>query len=352
MKLLHYLEIENFKTFGSRQRIELDHPATLMGPNNCGKTTAIQAIALWSQSIQAWVSKKGMSRPSERTSTGINRLDIVAVPVHTTRYYWHNMTVRNYKSHALIKITVGIEHRNQVRPITIQFRYHSSEILYCIPDEETRDDIDLVRAAARINVRLFYPMSGLDMEEPVVRKDRIDALLGQGKTAQVLRNLCLNVQQDHPAHWADIVQTIDRTFSIKLSNPVENSRGSIDLKYRQIGIKEPLDISVSGRGLQQFLLIFSYLFSHQKSVLLIDEPDAHLEALRQRQIFELLRDIASKNHSQIILVTHSEVILDECIDQNLSLILDGRVDNLATRTKIRNALKFCGAENYNQTDHC
>ena len=48
MRLLHYLEIRNFKHFGDRQRIELDHPAVLIGPNNCGKTTAIQAIALWS----------------------------------------------------------------------------------------------------------------------------------------------------------------------------------------------------------------------------------------------------------------------------------------------------------------
>ncbi len=53
MKLLHYLEIENFKRFGGHQHIELDHPAVLIGPNNCGKTTAIQAIALWSQAVRS-----------------------------------------------------------------------------------------------------------------------------------------------------------------------------------------------------------------------------------------------------------------------------------------------------------
>jgi predicted ATP-dependent endonuclease of OLD family len=46
MKLLHYVEIENFKRYGDIQRIELDHPAVLIGPNNCGKTSALQAIAL------------------------------------------------------------------------------------------------------------------------------------------------------------------------------------------------------------------------------------------------------------------------------------------------------------------
>ncbi len=46
MRLLHYVEIQNFKRFAERQRIELDHPAVLIGPNNCGKTTAIQALGI------------------------------------------------------------------------------------------------------------------------------------------------------------------------------------------------------------------------------------------------------------------------------------------------------------------
>ena len=66
MRLLHYLEIQNFKHFGERQRIELDHPAVLIGPNNCGKTTAIQAIALWSQAVKTWYESKGQSRPKPK----------------------------------------------------------------------------------------------------------------------------------------------------------------------------------------------------------------------------------------------------------------------------------------------
>ena len=94
MRLLHYLEIQNFKRFGDKQRIELDHPAVLIGPNNCGKTTAIQAIALWSQAVKTWFDAKKDSTAKERTSTSINRLNIVAVPVQRTRYFWHNTAVR------------------------------------------------------------------------------------------------------------------------------------------------------------------------------------------------------------------------------------------------------------------
>ena len=66
MRLLHYLEIQNFKHFGERQRIELDHPAVLIGPNNCGKTTAIQAIALWSQAVKTWFPVPAFRRTRHR----------------------------------------------------------------------------------------------------------------------------------------------------------------------------------------------------------------------------------------------------------------------------------------------
>ena len=57
MKHLHYVELANFKRYGETQRIELDHPAVLIGPNNCGKTSVLQAIALWSIGLRTWNPK-------------------------------------------------------------------------------------------------------------------------------------------------------------------------------------------------------------------------------------------------------------------------------------------------------
>jgi hypothetical protein len=94
------------------------------------------------------------------------------------------------------------------------------------------------------------------------------------------------------------------------------------------------------------LLIFSYLYSHQGSVLLVDEPDAHLEILRQKQVYVLLRDIATDNGSQVVMVTHSEVILEEALDKNLTLLLDGRTENLAKMQRIKDSLKHFGAQHY------
>ena len=106
MRLLHYIEIRNFKHFGDRQRIELDHPAVFIGPNNCGKTTAIQAIALWSQAVKTWFEAKGKSTPGERTATSLNRLNIVSVPVRRTRY-WHSRDMNRVDDEASVVVKDG-----------------------------------------------------------------------------------------------------------------------------------------------------------------------------------------------------------------------------------------------------
>ena len=346
MRLLHYLEIQNFKRFGDRQRIELDHPAVLIGPNNCGKTTAIQAIALWSQAVRAWHANKGRARPKQRTASSLNRLNIVAVPVQRTRYFWHNAAVRTGNTDIPLQITLGVLHENQVEPVTMSFRNQGEDLVYCTPDEQTLERPELIATAAALNVELLDPMSGLETEEPVLQRGRIDVLLGQGQTAQVLRNLCLLVYQGHQQDWKRIVKWMRRLFGVKLGDPTETARGSIDLFYRQESVREPLDIAVAGRGLQQMLLVFAYLYSHRRSVILIDEPDAHLEILRQKQVYVLLREIATENQSQVILVTHSEVILDEALDHNLTLLLAGRADDVAAKTAIRNSLRHYGAEHY------
>lgn len=346
LPLLHFIEIENFKRFGDKQRIELTHPAVLIGPNNCGKTSIIQALSLWSQAVKTWFAAKRESKATERTSTALNRLNIVSVPVQRTRFFWHNTNVRIGNKDIQLNITVGVFHQNQIVPLTMRFRNQGDELVYCTPDEKAIQDLSLIEQAASIRVELLYPMSGLETEEPILQPGRIDVLLGQGQTAQVLRNLCLMVHRASTENWEEVRRLMNRLFQVDLGVPRETARGAIELQYQQRRVKEALDISMAGRGFQQMLLIFAYLYSHKGSVLLVDEPDAHLEILRQKQVYVLLRDIATANQSQVVMATHSEVILSEALDQNLILILDGRADNLARKAAIGDTLKIFGADTY------
>lgn len=346
MRLLHFIEIENFKRFGDKQRIELDHPAVLIGPNNCGKTSAIQALALWSQALQTWYDLRKDSSAKERTAAPLNRLSIVAVPVQRIRFFWHNTVVRAEREDIWVTITVGVEFEGKIHSIPMRFSNRGDEVVYCKPADAVLANPALLAYAASLRVELLYPMSGLETEEAVLQPGRIDVLLGQGQTAQVLRNLCLMVAKNSPTDWTRVVELMRRLFNVTLDTPKETSRGAIELRYTQPGVRDALDLASSGRGFQQMLLIFAYLYAHKRSVLLVDEPDAHLEILRQKQVYVLLRDIAAENQSQVVMVTHSEVILDEALDNNLTLLLDGQADDLAAKADIRNSLKHFGADHY------
>jgi hypothetical protein len=343
MKLLHYVEIENFKRYGQSQRIELDHPAVLIGPNNCGKTSALQAIALWSIGLRTWRTESENSKAEKRKGKALNRLSILSVPVPKTRHFWHNLKAGNKD----LRITVAVDVNGQPEPVTMIFRHHpSDELVHCEPAPEALMNKTVFETAASLNVSLLYPMSGISADEAVIKPNRIDFHLGRGSTAEVVRNLCLLVHQNAPTDWKEITEMMRRLFHVRLTIPTENERGAVDLAYDQDGAGGELDLSLAGRGFQQMLLIFAHLYSHKGSVLLIDEPDAHLEILRQQQVYVLLRDIAHKNGCQVAMVTHSEVVLREALDRNLTLILGGQAENLAKKADIINALKHFGAEHY------
>jgi ABC-type cobalamin transport system ATPase subunit len=243
-------------------------------------------------------------------------------------------------------ITVGIEFEGKCTPLTMCFRHTADELVYCAPDDAVLSNRALLRHAASLNVEFLHAMSGLVTEEASVMPGRIKTLMGQGQTGQILRNLCAIVAADAPQDWQKIVALMARLFQVTLLSPVATSRGTIELQYKQLRVKDALDISASGRGFQQMLLMFAFLYSHKKCVLLIDEPDNHLEILRQKQVYVLLRDIASENGSQVIMSTHSEVILNEAFEHNLTLLIDGRAEQLAKRNSILNHLKYFGADHY------
>ncbi len=64
--MLTRLRIRNFKVFGE-VNIELGQQVVLVGPNNSGKTSALQALTLWSKCLSKWIEKRGESNtPKER----------------------------------------------------------------------------------------------------------------------------------------------------------------------------------------------------------------------------------------------------------------------------------------------
>ena len=95
--MLTKLTIRNFKLF-SQVEIELGSNVVFVGPNNSGKTSALQALALWDVGLKKWIEKRsGKATPTKRPGVTINRRDLLASPIPQMNLLWLNTHTRNVR---------------------------------------------------------------------------------------------------------------------------------------------------------------------------------------------------------------------------------------------------------------
>jgi len=352
--------LRNFKLFHDVD-IELGSPVVFIGPNNSGKTTALQALALWDIGVKRWSEKRGSSQAVKRPGVTINRRDLVAVPVPDANLLWRNLHVRDVQrddsnrqqtENVRVEIIVEGVDSGAVWQCGLEFDYANAESFYCRPLRllgGTLERMPVPKAVANLKVAFLPPMSGLASREVRLDLGAINVLLGEGRTAEVLRNLCFQVASgpDGKARWDAIVRRIQTLFGVRLEAPTYlPERGEIAMDYRDSqGTR--LDISASGRGLQQTLLLSAHMAVNPGSVLLLDEPDAHLEILRQRQIYELLGEQAREQGSQIVIASHSEVVLNEAAERDVVVAFVGKPHRINDRgAQVLKSLREIGFDQY------
>ena len=360
--MLTKLTIRNFKRFDEVE-IELGNPVVFIGPNNSGKTSAMQALALWDIGLKRWNEKRsGKSTPEKRPGVTVNRRDLVAMPIPDANLLWRAMHVRDVRradgrqTTSNVRIDLIVEGVTNDRPWTcgLEFDYANEESFYCRPlrrsDGKTPERMAVPDEAGSVRMAFLPPMSGLAATETRLDQGAVNVRIGEGRTAEVLRNLCFRIHEEAPAHWDDLVDRIDSLFGSVLDPPrYVAERGEVTMTYRERGVR--LDLSSSGRGLQQTLLLLAYLHANRGAVLLLDEPDAHLEILRQRQIYRLLTDVASRSGGQIIAASHSEVLLNEAAERDVVVAFVGPPHRIDDRgSQVLKALRDIGFDQYYQAE--
>lgn len=360
--MLTRIKIRNFKIFQNVD-VDLGNPVVFIGPNNSGKTSALQALALWQVGLSRWQERrKGRGLPEKRPGVTINRRDLVSVPVPDANLLWRNLHVRDVRKTEAgqdtknVRIDIIVEGVTNDKPwkCGLEFDYANEESFYCRPlrvaNDESGKRMPIPEEAAETLVAFLPPMSGLAATETRLDQGAINVRVGEGQTAAVLRNLCFVIHNDKPELWKRLIDHIRVLFGSVLDAPrYIPERGELVMTYTERDVR--LDLSSAGRGLQQTLLLLAYMFANPNSVLLLDEPDAHLEILRQRQIYQLLTDVARTNGNQVIAASHSEVLLNEAAGRDLVVAFVGRPHAITDRgSQVMKALEEIGFEQYYQAE--
>ena len=360
--MLTKLTIRNFKRFDEVE-VELGNPVVFIGPNNSGKTSAMQALSLWSIGVNRWKEKRtGKGAPEKRPGVTINRRDLLAIPVPVAKLLWRDLRVRDVTKPdgkqrtepVWIDISVEGVENGKAWTCGLEFYYANEESFYCRPlrrgNGKHPERMPIPEAAGSVHVAFLPPMSGLAATETRLDQGAVNVRIGEGRTAEVLRNLCHQIHSEAPDLWADIIKRIEALFGAQLEAPrYIEERGEISMGYKEG--KSFLDLSSSGRGLQQTLLILAYMAANPGATILLDEPDAHLEILRQRQIYKVITDLAYRQNTQIIAASHSEVILNEAAGKDLVVAFVGKPHRIvAQSSQVRKSLTQIGFEHYHQAE--
>ena len=361
--MLTKITIRNFKLF-EEVEIPLGNGFVFIGPNNGGKTSALQALTLWYTGLQKWADKHASKDqekiPTKRPGVTVNRLDLIPLPIVEVDLIWFKRKVRRGPNEN-IRIDLVVEGISQGKEWNcgLEFDYANTEALFCRPlrtgSGNKPERMEVPREALDTKLTFLPPMSGLATEEALIQEGRINVLVGQGQTAEVLRNLCYRVySKDDKTDWNSLVAHFKNLFGVTLNEPQSLlHRGTITMDYCDQDGKTTLDLSSSGRGMQQVLLLLAHLYDNsENTVFLLDEPDAHLEILRQRQIYNRINEVAEKRNSQIISASHSEVLLGEAAQRESAVAFVGNPHILGEnkQSRVMSALKDIGFEFYYEAE--
>lgn len=333
------LVIVNFKMV-KKQTYSFTNFDLLVGWNNSGKSTILQALAIW----QFCVDEFHRTKRHGKRGIQIVLPNFTALPVPEFNLLWTEKRDRKYpvesgkRKQEYILIEIDVTWRDsdgQDKTFGVRLRYLSPQTVYAIPAQgwtvfhQYEEDESLPRIA------YVPPFSGLEPTEEWKDTSILRKQVGKGQPGSILRNLLLLVirkdEKEQEKDWHEISSVVQKWFSIKLRKPQYEQGVDTQITCEYIDNKRHYDIIAGGSGFHQSLTLLAFLYGYKPTTILLDEPDAHLHVNLQREILDHFRKMSSDRNIQFLIATHAEELI-KGVDAN-------RVVSLLQHKPIRESSK-------------
>ncbi|BCN32613.1 DUF3696 domain-containing protein [Anaeromicropila herbilytica] len=304
--MIQTLALKNFKCFEDFE-LSLSNLNILSGINGMGKSTIIQSLLLLRQSSENNTLDRGLLLNSTLTNIGIGQ-DLM------------------YKASKTDEISISLSNLENNYSWTYQYD-ELSEYLK-IKNTNIKDfssintNINLFEntfdyiSAERIGPRRSYGRSYYDVYTNNIVGSKgelaVHYLLEMGRSLHIASNL------KHPSEKSDILELQVNAWLSEISPGLKihledfKSANLVGLNYSTSIGELNYDINACNMGFGvSFILpiVIALLKSSNDTLLIIENPEAHIHPKGQRIIGELIAKAAS-NGVQIILETHSDHILN------------------------------------------
>ena len=132
-----------------------------------------------------------------------------------------------------------------------------------------------------------------------------------GRHNEVLRNLLVQLKDTSPERFRRLLEILEQRFGARLEavgfDEAQDEYVRADFAS---GANVRHDLYSAGSGFIQVVQLLAFVMAQSPSIVLLDEPDAHLHSSLQRAIIEILDDIGRDDGYQVVIATHSKEIIN------------------------------------------
>ena len=333
------LKIKDFKSIHSLE-VHLDRKFSILtGVNNSGKTTILEALALWSECFEK------LLHVAMRSVTGkYHKGDYILGPINNKYFNFDEINSvrcpdfedifrdRNAKQAVTIEATVVAEEKALELPIGFTIS-NSTNTRYVISllDEKNFDYSRFNALFTYLNnggVSAYFasPVASIEQREDFVTEPILMDAIRQRHSYQFIRN------RIYKLYHSPVFKQFQNDLSFVLygtasaAHIVLNSQSDINRDKRvvityNIG-RETVekDLALLGSGTLQVIEILLDIY-HQTderrdlNLVLLDEPDSHIHRDIQERLIQILSRSATAN--QVVITTHNESLIRSAKPANL-----------------------------------
>jgi energy-coupling factor transporter ATP-binding protein EcfA2 len=304
MTRLTSVSIKRFKRI-EQVSIPLDDVTLLIGANNSGKSSVLQAIHFAVSIAQtARLVGEGVTWRQDAFELSFNPSQLLYSPVSDVlSLATGGMLLEPRQSQIEIELfaegdvrtTVGLR-RGRNRNIAVSITGRSiGEQLMSLDSPYT----------------IYAPgLAGIPKEERYLSSGVVRRIVARGDANLTLRNVLRMLKQSTEG-WRRFTANMRSLFpgiSIDLEFN-ENTDEHINV-YFHFGMGHRFPIDAAGTSILQASQLLAYISLFTPKVLILDEPDSHLHPDNQRLLCDLVSHLASERGFQAIISTHSRHVLD------------------------------------------
>jgi predicted ATP-dependent endonuclease of OLD family len=328
-KLLKNIKFTNYKTH-KKFSVNLNSFNILVGPNNSGKSTIIEALRILGGAYRyaSRFKPKTLLNASEKIVSGYH-IPETSIPISIRH-------VHTDYNELLTKIEYVFKGK---KSLIIEFQNTKDPILYFEGEDKPIRSTTSFRNEFPLNLSIVPTLGTLEEDEERHDFDYVKRWSSSHRAPRLFRNVWYYDMSD----FDKFKQILEETWKgVTIQPPEMESNLSKTINMFCTENRMDREIFWAGNGFQIWLQLLTHIIKNKNaSLLVIDEPEIYLHPDLQRKLVSILRDL----RVSVFIATHSVEIINE-VEPDEVLILEKGKKNAKRLTDLiglQNAVGILGS---------